>query len=388
MNDTMIVNIYYGPLHWLNDEIDKICGTLTTEGMTKKNLLDAIDERDNERRRIIHTTEENTDPEPLAEFSGPDLLIAESSDYASLQEHAITNFANLIRSLNPKHVILHNPPSRILTQFERSFSPIIDKYQYPKITGEALKNFDKNFSNHIIGQDHVKEPLLAAMYHLTNNRRTKPVVLMLYGPSGVGKTETAQFINNLLGGTLMRQQFSMFHNEKFASYLFGGKHSEGSFAHDLLDRDSGVILIDEFDKTNSVFHGAFYQFFDDGIFVDSNYSVEVGPTLIICTSNYETEEEIQRSLGYALYSRFDSFIRFTKLSREDSCKVIYKLIDDRYNSLDPKEQENLDIENIREKFLKNAYRLDNVRKLGKLIEEVFSTLLVRAFWLIRQMCNI
>ena len=132
-----------------------------------------------------------------------------------------------------------------------------------------------------------------------------------------GKTETAQFVNGLLGGTLLRKQFSMFHNEKFASYLFGGTHSEASFARDLLDRESGVILIDEFDKANSVFHSAFYQLFDGGAFEDKNYSIELGPSLIICTSNYGTEDEIRKALGDALYSRFDSLVHFKPLSKKE-----------------------------------------------------------------------
>ena len=76
---------------------------------------------------------------------------------------------------------------------------------------------------------------------------------MFYGPSGVGKTETAHFLNSLLGGELLRKQFSMFHSDKFTSYLFGGSHNESSFALDLLNRESGVILIDEFDKAYPLF---------------------------------------------------------------------------------------------------------------------------------------
>ena len=51
------------------------------------------------------------------------------------------------------------------------------------------------------------------MYRLTTGTHGKPVVLMLYGPSGVGKTESAKSISKSLGGDLLRIQFSMMQTE-------------------------------------------------------------------------------------------------------------------------------------------------------------------------------
>lgn len=48
-----------------------------------------------------------------------------------------------------------------------------------------------------------------------------------------------------------------------------------SFAKDLLDRESNIILLDEFDKANPVFHSAFYQLFDEGKYEDQNYYVKL-----------------------------------------------------------------------------------------------------------------
>jgi ATP-dependent Clp protease ATP-binding subunit ClpA len=201
---------------------------------------------------------------------------------------------------------------------------------------------------------------------------------MFYGPSGVGKTETAQFVNDLLGGTLLRKQFSMFHNDKFASYLFGGTHSEPSFARDLLDRESGVILIDEFDKANAVFHSAFYQLFDSGVFEDKNYAVQLGPAVIVCTSNYQSETEIREALGDALYSRFDALIRFRPLSPAEIRQVIDRLLADRLPKLAEDEWARLDVAQLKTLLYPLADKSGNVRKLGKTVDEVISLILVRA----------
>ena len=37
--------------------------------------------------------------------------------------------------------------------------------------------------------------------------------------------------------------------------------------------------------------------FDEGIFVDANYSVDVFDCIIICTTNYKSEEEAVKNLG-------------------------------------------------------------------------------------------
>lgn len=363
------VSIYYGPASWSKGHV---------RDLERVGLLDVVYERDEANRRHTHIVEGQEPAEAGQAPKRAKHVVAESSDYASLNEHVITNFTGLVRSINPKQLHLHNPPAHVHEQLARTFATVVTRYTYPVVTRDTLVSFRDGFAEHLVGQASVKESLLAALYPLTTARRTKPVVLMFYGPSGVGKTETAQFVNGLLGGTLLRKQFSMFHNDKFASYLFGGTHSEASFARDLLDRESGVILIDEFDKANSVFHSAFYQLFDGGVFEDKNYNVELGPSLIICTSNYGTEEEIRKALGDALYSRFDSLVHFKELSKVEIRQVIDRLVDNRFGQLATEEQKLLDPVELKETVYPVADRSRNVRKLGKLVDEVISLVLVRA----------
>lgn len=362
------VTVYYGPRSWFEKQLGK---------GSRRYLLDAVNEHDEARRRIRHIVDGQESTEEEAPEPRPDRLIAMSSDYASINEHAITNFVGLVRELNPKHLLLHNPPELIHTQLDRVLQTNVESFVYPVVTLDTLIKFRDGFADHLVGQRAVRERMLAALYPLTTDRRTKPVVLMFYGPSGVGKTETARFINGLLGGKLLRKQFSMFHSDKFASYVFGGTHSEGSFARDLLDRSSGVILIDEFDKANPVFHSAFYEVFDEGVFEDKNYRVHLGPALIICTSNYESEGEIRQTLGDALYSRFDALIPFASLSPDEIKLVINRLVDGRFEALSPDERAALDRDNIKAMLHARASDTGNVRKLGKLVDEVISLMLVR-----------
>ncbi|MDD4421529.1 MAG: AAA family ATPase, partial [Eubacteriales bacterium] len=232
-----------------------------------------------------------------------DNLVAYSESYAGITEGAVQSFISILSGYDIDNLFLQNPPIQIRQQFEQTFPKIVEvkKYNYKTLTKSAFLKINNSFSEYIVGQEKAKERILVSLYPLLNKSNRKPMVLMFYGPSGVGKTETAKFISKTLGEKLFRKQFSMFHSGEFSDYLFGGNHSQPCFAKDLLERESNVILLDEFDKPAPVFHSAFYQLFDEGVFEDKNYHVELFNSIIICTSNYQNEEEIRKHLGDPIF---------------------------------------------------------------------------------------
>lgn len=233
------------------------------------------------------------------------------------------NLDAFINRFDIENVYFQNPPNQVYNRISKLENCKETKYEYTKINKSIINWLYKEFSNVIIGQENSKQKLVNLLYAATFNFfDNKPLILMFYGPSGVGKTETAKFISSKLGGNILRKQFSMFQNNEFANYLFGTKHNESSFAKDLLDRETNVILLDEFDKANNLFFSAFYQLFDEGIFEDKNYYVELKDSIIICTSNYETIEEIKEKLGLPIYNRFDGFIKFENLDSIAASKII------------------------------------------------------------------
>jgi MoxR-like ATPase len=106
-----------------------------------------------------------------------------------------------------------------------------------------------------------------------------------------------------------------------AQYIFGGEHGEDSFARRLIRRSSNLILLDEFDKVSPGFYNAFYQMFDEGKFVDRNYTVDVSKCIIICTSNYQSEADAEKNLGSPIYSRFSKVVKFTAIGTDDKLKI-------------------------------------------------------------------
>ena len=156
---------------------------------------------------------------------------------------------------------------------------------------------------------------------IIRRKKNNPILL---GPAGVGKTATAKFISECIGKEMVRIQFSMQQTTTAYQYIFGAEHGEDSLARALIRRSSNVVLLDEFDKVPSAFYNAFYQMFDEGMFVDSNYSVDVSKCIIICTTNYTTEEEAEKNLGAPIYSRFSKVIKFVPISVENKLVIAEK----------------------------------------------------------------
>lgn len=329
------------------------------------------------RRRELIVKAENTSLEYEPEHI--ENLVAYSDDYSGINESVIQNFISFISLYDINNLYLHNPPLHIYKQVEKTFKQLdVIYYKYKAIDVKKIKEFNYKFPNHIIGQEQVKVEILTSLYPLVRKNFKKPIVLMFYGPAGVGKTETAKFISSILNENLFRKQFSMFQNNEFASYLFGGSHSQSSFAKELLDRESNVILLDEFDKANSLFHSAFYQLFDEGVFEDKNYKLTISKAIIVCTSNYKSENEIREKLGDPIFSRFDKVIKFNPLSNEAKQKIIELQLQNQYSMLTNKEKELIDIEYIGEKLIALSSRFNNVREIEKIVKDMISLILLRS----------
>ena len=128
------------------------------------------------------------------------------------------------------------------------------------------------------------------------------------------------------------------------------------------------ITIDEFDKVNPAFYNAFYELFDEGRYVDTNYDVNLGQAIFLLTCNFGSEEEIKKILGPAMFSRIGCCIAYEELSTEQKQTIVHNWYESILSVLKADEKEEIEKTDILDWFIKNAERYDNIRILKTKLE--------------------
>lgn len=303
-----------------------------------------------------------------------DTLIVWPEEFFGVKDNFTNSLWRNVLETNLQKVYVINPPKLLVEQAKLLFgleSVTERNHPYKSISLDLIKKVSSSLESAIVGQDEAVQSLPRCLVSLMNTEK-KPVVVMLYGPTGVGKTESAKIIAKALGGEASRIQFSMLQTGSLAEYLYGSRVNSRSFAADLLERQSNVVIFDEFDKTGNAFHSAFYQLFDEGIFVDKNYSVDMTNTLIVCTSNYSSPQEIREHLGEPLSSRFSAFIKYTPLDQSAKTTIIKRKINKLYESYPQNIRQSINKDDIEQRFMPLLCRLSNVREITNYIEHIMS----------------
>ncbi|HEX4507106.1 MAG TPA: type VI secretion system ATPase TssH [Alphaproteobacteria bacterium] len=154
----------------------------------------------------------------------------------------------------------------------------------------------------IIGQSHALEAIAQAI-HTSRARLTdprKPVgVFLMVGTSGVGKSETALTLAELLYGgeqNLTVINMSEFKEEHKVSLLMGsppgyvGYGEGGVLTEAVRRRPYSVLLLDEMEKAHPGVQDIFFSVFDKGTMNDSEgRDIDFKNTVIIMTSNAGTD---------------------------------------------------------------------------------------------------
>jgi len=166
----------------------------------------------------------------------------------------------------------------------------------------ALLSFEDSLQKRIKGQDHVSgivgKGIRAAKAGL-KNPRTPMGVFLFVGPSGVGKTETALGVADLLFGGerfLTVINMSEFQEKHTVSRLIGsppgyvGYGEGGVLTEAVRQKPYSVVLLDECEKADPEVLNLFYQVFDKGMLSDGEgREVDFKDTVLFLTSNLATD---------------------------------------------------------------------------------------------------
>jgi type VI secretion system protein VasG len=176
----------------------------------------------------------------------------------------------------------------------------------------TVMNLQGLLDERILGQGHasgiVAQRVRTARAHLEDPNKPKGVFLFV-GTSGVGKTETALALADLLYGgerKLVTINMSEYQEAHSVSGLKGSPpgyvgYGEGGVLTEAVRRNPySVVLLDEVEKAHADVLELFFQVFDKGVLDDAEgRQIDFRNTIIILTSNAASSQIMQACLNKA-----------------------------------------------------------------------------------------
>ena len=224
-----------------------------------------------------------------------------------------------------------------------------------KDDAEVLKDLDGALKRVVFGQDPAIEALSSAIKMARAGLREpeKPIGNYLFaGPTGVGKTEVAKQLADILGVEMLRFDMSEYMEKHAVSRLIGAPpgyvgFDQGGLLTDGVDQHPHcVLLLDEIEKAHPDVFNILLQVMDHGTLTDHNgRSVDFRNVILIMTSNAGAAEQAKAAIGFGrdrregedtaaiertftpeFRNRLDAVISFAPLPKPVILQVVEKFV--------------------------------------------------------------
>jgi ATP-dependent Clp protease ATP-binding subunit ClpA len=224
-----------------------------------------------------------------------------------------------------------------------------------KTDTEALRSLEDDLKRVVFGQDNAIHQLSSAIKLARAGLRQpeKPIGCYLFsGPTGVGKTEVAKQLANIMGVELIRFDMSEYMERHTVSRLIGAPpgyvgFDQGGLLTDGVDQHPHcVLLLDEIEKAHQDLFNILLQVMDHGKLTDHNgKKIDFRNVVLIMTTNAgasdaakeaigfgrgkregEDEEAIKKLFTPEFRNRLDATIGFAPLSRDTIDHVVEKFV--------------------------------------------------------------
>lgn len=243
------------------------------------------------------------------------------------------------------------------------------------------KDIYDEFNKKLIGHKQFKEDLVDKVeeFIIVNKIGEQNILsLFLLGQSGIGKTHVARILHQLLTKEekLIKVNFGNYGSKDALNSLIGSPRGymgseSGELNEKLMKSDTGIILVDEFEKADSRVFNFFLELLEDGKYTDSLGNVhDLDGYIIIFTSNL-TSQNFNQIISPELRSRIDYICEFESLNykeKQEYKEYRVKELIHKYNKYFNKEHVFKDIY----KFMDiDVTKYSNIRDLNKRITKEF-----------------
>jgi ATP-dependent Clp protease ATP-binding subunit ClpA len=220
---------------------------------------------------------------------------------------------------------------------------------------ERLRDLESQLKSFIFGQDEAISRVSSAIKLARTGlgRANKPIGSYLFaGPTGVGKTEVAKQLSEILGVKFLRFDMSEYMEKHAVSRLVGAPpgyvgYEEGGLLTDAVSKNPfAVLLMDEIEKAHHDLINILLQVMDSGRLTDSTgRTVDFSNVILIMTSNAGAHEAAKGGLGInperssgismdaikrlfrpEFLNRLDAVVEFRNLDKPILLRVVGKFV--------------------------------------------------------------
>ena len=222
----------------------------------------------------------------------------------------------------------------------------------------------------VFGQDEALERLADSIYISKAGLKdpNKPIGNYLFtGPTGVGKTETAKQLSEIMHMELIRFDMSEYQERHTVAKLIGappgyvgygeGGQGSGLLINKLEEHPNCILLLDEIEKAHPDVSNVLLQIMDNGMVTSSDgKSVSARNAMVILTSNLGARDAEKHGIGFGnadansdaqdaavksffapeFRNRLDAVVKFKKLDSKLMKKVTVKFLKELDAMLSPR----------------------------------------------------
>ncbi|WP_434337985.1 ATP-dependent Clp protease ATP-binding subunit [Mycoplasma capricolum] len=272
---------------------------------------------------------------------------------------------------------------------------------------ERLLNLEDLLKKYVKGQNQAIKAVTSAIMRSRSGIKNpdKPIGSFLFlGPTGVGKTEVARSLADILFNSpkkMIRLDMSEYMEKHSVAKLIGAPpgyvgYEEGGRLTEAVRRNPySIILFDEIEKAHSDVFNILLQILDDGRLTDSlGKTIDFKNTIIVMTSNIASQylltsddfvqiddQKIQAELNQTFrpefLNRIDNIVYFNALSVQTIGEIVDKLLDELITRLQDEQNYFINFsEEARNKIINEGYdRLFGARPIKRYIEKNIETLI-------------